>query len=606
MDEKKPPPDLDIDFGFPEGLKVTTDQPYRILVVSDLGGSDAGTLSGPLATGVVKVTADSFDSMLKAANPTLGFTLADPVAAGGAMVAVDLSFDSIRAFDPAQVAARLKATASLVGVRARMVERIHGQCSAEALRGDVTAAIADDAELAWLADSVRVRQAAPQDLAAVDDVLGQLDLGDAEPSAPTPPKTPVGKAVTAAAGQGAVPADEISALRRSIGEIDRRVSAWLSAVLHAPQLKQMEASWRSLAWLVSNIEFRKGIHLSLLHAPAASLIDRFVESVIDPVFDEGVPAPHLIVVDSSLGNGANDMELIDELAQHTASLPAVVLVGLSHTFFGVKHAWQVPTLPALVNMFDTWQFAKWKSLRDKPYARNLGAVFGRMLLRPLHGREEVPELAYNFRETCVGENELLWGSGVFAAAYTAARSVAASGWPCGISGRMHGRVEGLPRAKGGKTGDKWYGPADTSTKQERVEELGYAGINALVNAEGQEDDAVVSNGMTVARPTKAEASGTLEVSLPYQLFAGRLSALLFDLKPHLEGRSGDAIVATVRAHVRDWLGLKEEPTEEQVSVGVREDERQPGSLLLAVTVTPPPGILPAGIPIVMGYAVKGA
>ena len=604
MDEKQPPPDLDVDFCIPEGLKVTTDQPYRILVVSDLGGSDAGTLSGPLSSGVVDVTANTFDSILKTANPSLRFTLADPVGTGGGMVAVDLSFNSIRAFDPPQVAARLDGTAALVGVRARIVERIQGKCSAEALSSKVTAAVSGDEKMGWLAESVSARQAASTDHTAVDDVLGQLDLGDGDSTPPPPQKSPIGKAVTAAAGQGDVPPEEISALRRTLGEIDRRVSAWLSAVLHTVPFKQLEASWRSLAWLVSNIEFRGGVRLSILHAPQSSLMERFVGSLIDPVFDEGAPAPHLIVVNSSFGNGANDMELIDELAQHAASLPAVVLVGLSHSYFGVKHAWQVQTLPALVNMFDTWQFAKWKSLRGQPYARNLGAVFGRMLLRPIHGREEVPELGYNFREACVGENDLLWGSGVFAAAYTVGRSVTSSGWPCGVSGRLHGRIEGLPRAKGGKTGDKWYGPADTSTKQERVEEMGYAGINALVIAEGQEDDAVVSNGMTAARQVKTDMNATLEVSLPYQLFAGRLSALLFDLKPHLEGRSGNAIVAMVRAHVRDWMGLKEEPTEEQISVGVREDERQPGSLLLAVTVTPPPEILPAGIPVVMGYTVK--
>jgi type VI secretion system protein ImpC len=605
MTEKQPPPDLEVDFGFPEGLKVTADSPYRILVVSDLAGSDAGTLSGPLSSGVVNVTADSFDKILQVANPSLSFSLADPIGTGGGMVAVDLSFDSIRAFDPAQVAARLNGTAALVTVRARIVERMQSECSAEALSTQITTAISNDENLGWLTESLNVRPAPLTDETAVDDVLGQLDLGDDDSSPPPPQKSPIGKAVAAAAGQGEVPPEEISTLRRTLGEIDRRVSAWLSAVLHAPQFRKIEAKWRSLAWLVSNIESRKGVRLSILHAPHPSLMERFIDSLIDPVFDEGVPAPHLIVVDSSFGNGANDAELIDEFAQHAASLPSVVLVGLSHSFFGVKHAWQVPTLPALVNMFDTWQFAKWKSLREKPYARNLGAVFGRILLRPIHGREEVPELGFSFREACVGENDLLWGSGVFAAAYTVGRSMTSSGWPCGVSGRLHGRIEGLPRAKGGKTGDKWYGPADTSTKQARVEEMGYAGINAVVIAEGQEDDAVVSNGMTAARQTKADMNATLEVSLPYQLFAGRLSALLFDLKPHLEGRSGDAMVAMVRSHMRDWLRIKEEPTEEQVSAQVREDERQPGSLLLAVTVTPPPEILPAGIPVVMGYTVKG-
>lgn len=603
MDEKKPPPDLEVDIPIPDGLKVTTDTPYRILVVADFAGGSDGAVAGALADEVVGVSADSFDSVLSSANPTLDFTVADPVASGGAMVGVKLSFDSMRAFAPADVARRLKATAALAAVRERIVQRIQGACSADELRDAVAKTASTDERMNWLADALSAKSSAPADPGAVDDLLGQLDIGEGDSG--DPPKSDVSKAVTAAAGGPAVPPEEVSTLRKTLGEIDRRLTAWLTAVMRAPQFKQLEASWRSLAWLVSNIEFRKGIRLSVLHAPRATLAERFVARLIDPVFDDGAPAPHLIAFDSSFGNGGADMEVIDELAQHAASLPAVAMVGLSHTFFGVKHAWQVPTLPALVNMFDTWQFAKWKSLRGQPYARNLAAVFGRPLLRPLHGRDDGGELADHYREPSVGENDFLWGSGVFAVAMTAARSVAETGWPCGVSGRLHGRIQGLPRAKGGKSGDKWYGPADTKTPQERVEEMGYAGINALVSDDREEDDAIVWNGMTAARPVGTDMNATLEVSLPYQLFAGRLSALLFDLKPHLEGKSAEAVAASVQAHVRDWLGVKEETPDEQISAQVRPDERQAGMLMLALTVTPPADVLPGGIPVVMGYALKG-
>ena len=43
--------DLDTDAPSPKGLAVTTDKPYRMLVVSDLAGSESGSLSGPLAGG---------------------------------------------------------------------------------------------------------------------------------------------------------------------------------------------------------------------------------------------------------------------------------------------------------------------------------------------------------------------------------------------------------------------------------------------------------------------------------------------------------------------------------------------------------------------------
>ena len=90
MTEQPEPPDLEVDIPVPAGLKVTADQPYRILVVSDLTGSDGGSLSGPLTEGVVEVTGDTFDDLLAAARPSLNFTLSDPVTGTDRMVEVDL------------------------------------------------------------------------------------------------------------------------------------------------------------------------------------------------------------------------------------------------------------------------------------------------------------------------------------------------------------------------------------------------------------------------------------------------------------------------------------------------------------------------------------
>ena len=332
-------------------------------------------------------------------------------------------------------------------------------------------------------------------------------------------------------------------------------------------------------------------------------MERFVKRLIDPVFDEGAAAPNLIVVDELFSNSAGDLSVLDELAQHAASLPAVVLAGVSAGFFGVKRAWQIPTLPPLLNMFDQWQFAKFKALRGQVYARSLGVVFGCCLMRVPHGRQEVPDLDFDYHEPCLGDSDLVWASGAMAGAYTVARSVADTGWPSGMAGRLHGRIEGLPRIQAGKTGDKWFGPADTQTPQPRVEEMGMSGINAVVGLPDI-DDAIFWNGMTVARATGADPNSFLEVSLPYQLFAGRLSALLWDLKPHLAGKSPEAVTATVLAHVQDWLKLEGEPEPEQVSAQVRPLEDDPSKLQLAVVVTPPQKILPGSIPVVMGYTLS--
>ena len=604
MTDQPNPPDLDVDIPIPSGLKVTAEHPYHILMVSNLAGSDRGSVSGALASGVVNVTADTFDDVMAAAGPSVNFTTTDPVAPGNVMVEVNLRFDTLRGFDPKSLVEQIPAVKPLVAGRALLVDRLRGKVSSAQLREAVGRAASAEAGLSWLPEALEWSPAAPAaDPGAVDGLLGQIDLGEevTEESAP-PPKSPIGAAVAAAASDGpSIPAEEASALRRALKEIDRRVSAWLTAVLHAPPVQVIEAAWRSLAFLVSRMDFRKGLRLSLLHAGPA-LLDRFRTLLIDPVFDEGAAAPDLIVVDWQYSVSAPDVEVVDELAQHAASLPAVVLAGASPQFFGVKHAWQLPTLPPIPNMLDQWQFAKWQALRGQAYARSLGVVFGRCLLRGPHGRDGAGDLEFVYREEIVADKDLCWANGVIAAAASVAQSFADIGWPTAMAGYVHGRVEGFTTAMGGKKGDKKFGPTDTLLKQEKIEEMALAGLNAAVGVRDH-DDVLIWNGLTAARAQRGDPDAFLEISLPYQLFAGRLSALLYLLKVHLAGMPPNEIGPFVTQHLRSWIAFESEPTAEQLSVQTRPSEDTPGTLELAVTVTPPQSVLPGGIPVVMGYRI---
>jgi len=611
MADHPEPPELEITDSVPEGLRVTTDQPYHVLLVSNFAGSDAGTVSGPLSKGVVNAAADSLGELMQTARPTVAYKTTDPLASGNVMAEVNITFDSLKAFDPKNLVGQIPAAKSLAAVRERIVNRLHGKLSPEALSAAVATAVAADNGIEWLQQSLEwtpAPKAADPD--AVDDLLGQLDLGGESGEESTPaPKSPIGKIVAAAADGSTIPMEEASALRRTLAEVDRRISSWLTTVLHSPQVQSVESAWRSLAFLMSQMDFRKGLRLSLLHTADGELLERIRTMLIDPVFDEGVDAPALIVVDHQFGNSAPDVEALDELAQHAASLPAVALAGISPQFFGARFAWQIATLPTIRNVFDQWQFAKWKTLRSQPYARSLGVVFGRCLLRIPYGqrngnvldpRAAAGGVDFFYREPCAGDKDFVWANGPIGAATTIVRSVADSGWPTAMSGYVHGRVEGFKTAMGDKKGDKKFGPGDSPLPQAKIEELGIVGINAVAGIPNH-DHMLVWNGLTAARVSRDDANALLEVSLPYQLFAARLSVLLFALKPHLVGMSPEKLVPLVTQHICDWLPFEGEPTAEQVSVQTRPSEESPGTLELAVTVTPPSAVLPGAIPVVMGY-----
>ena len=602
--------DVEVEFSTPSGLTVSGDGPYRLLVIANLIGSDDGSISGPLHERIVQIDAGSFDDVMAEAAPSVGFTAADPVAPDKAMVEINLRFESLRAFDPKNLIAQLPAAKCLMSARDQIVQRLLGRISSDQLIDGIGGISRSDGGLGWLPDALKWTPApASPTPDAVDSLLSQIDLGDAsgdaEAAATPPPKSPIGAIVAAAADSGAsLPAEEASALRRTLAEIDSQLQQWLTAVLHAPQVQSIEAAWRSLAFLVSRIDFRKGIRLSLLHASSGQLNERVRSLLIDPVFDEGADAPDLIVADCQFGSSAQDMEDLDELAQHAASLPAVVLAGVSCGFFGVKHAWQVPTLPTLNTMFDQWQFAKWKSLRAQPYAQALGVIFGRCLLRAPHAASpDAGNLEFAYREPVVADGDLLWAAGTLAPACAVARSVADTGWPTSMAGVLNGRVAGFSSALGGKSGNKEFGPSDTRLNQAKIEEMALVGINPVVTDQNN-DEVIVWNGLSAARIAKLEPSALLEVSLPYQLFATRMSSLLFLLKPHLAGKSSEQIVPFVRDHILSWLPEDAAKDPEMVKVQTGSPEGDSSTVLLAVTVTPPPRVLAGGIPIVLGYRLN--
>lgn len=233
----------------------------------------------------------------------------------------------------------------------------------------------------------------------------------------------------------------------------------------------------------------------------------------------------------------------------------------------------------------------------------LGVIFGRGLLRAPYGRDDQKELEFNFREEVLTDRDLVWASGPMAAVCAAAASVAETGWPTGISGFVRGRVEGFATAEGGKKGDKKFGPTDTQMPQNKIEELAAGGINALVTPPNQ-DAAVIWNGLTAARPANWELPAMQVVSLAYLLFAARLSLLLLSLQPALRGMAYEDAQTAVTALLMQWLGLQQAPTAEQMQVQVGVPEDGPKVPKLAVSVIPPAGILPGGIPVVVGYPLQ--
>lgn len=594
--------ELSPDFGNGERPDVPK---YRILLVGDFGGSEFAQLPGELAKATVDVTADTFDAVMAANGPRVGLNVNDPQDAKSATT-LDLRFDSLKSFDAEAVAARIPAAKPLLAAREAVAARLGGKSTSDDLKAAIDRLVGETPALAWLPKTLdapaatgAAQPSAPPPAGAVDDLLGSIDLGD--PGSDAPKRSPVSSLIASAAS-GGLSGAESTALRSALAEIDRRLDAWLAAAVHSSAIMAAESAWRSAAFLVRNIEFRKGITLTLLHARRAELLDRLKSLVIDPVFEQGAAAPDLIAFDYPLGSTAADIETLDEIAQHAASIPAVALVGAGPGFFGAKFAWQIPTLPPLHGVMDQWQFAKLKTLRDQLYARSTAVVFGQGLLRRPSRRAKDGAASYQFNEPAAGAHELIWANGVVAAAAVVARSVAGTGWPTAVTGIANGRVPGFTAIDDDAPSQKAFGPTDTLMQLPKIQELGSVGVNAVVGVKG-EAEAVLWNGITLARPTRWEEGGILEISLPYQLFATRLAGLLLGAKDGWTSLPADKVADTIKTQIYNWLGLHEQAYPGGITVQTRAPEGDAAGLEFAATVIPPPTILPGSVPVVLGFRI---
>ena len=573
-------------------------RPYPIVFISDFGAGDRLDRLTP-------VDKEEFASLLGRARPVVVLAVQDPLD-GGPDWELRLTFDSLKSFEPAGLLAQVPAAGWRLGVREKVVARRQGRIGAAELENALDAAVSADRSLAWLKQ--KDGGAAPCGPAAAEVAPegSVLDLV-AEPDERARVSADVERLARAAGdAEARVPAAEAGRLDGMLLRLDQQLDRIADALLKHAEVRRLESAWRSLKFVVDRIEFRDtGVQLSVLHASREQSLERFVTQVVDPAFDGDIPTPGLVVFDYAINNTPADMELLDELAQHAASLPVPVVFPLEPEFLNIK-AWRLlKNLPNLSGLLDGWQFAKWRALRDQPYARTLVPVAGRFMLRaPYAGPRGGARYVCNEPATKIGD--LLWAHGHLALAICAARSYARHGWPTRMFGAEAGKLEDLPVVENPNEPQSPWGPGDLSLPDRRIDELPEIGINFL-QAFKNEDYCVLLGGVSAARPRPtpeiSRHQAVLEISLPYQQFANIASAYLTEQLPALRGLAPEKVQERLLFGLAGLIGIQAAEEMDAVQVGVGPHPDDPTRTLVQVRLTPPGRIAPGGLQIDFGFGL---
>jgi len=335
--------------------------------------------------------------------------------------------------------------------------------------------------------------------------------------------------------------DAVSSIEAIIAEIDRKLSEQINLIMHHEDFKALEGTWRGMHYLVNNTETDEMLKIRVLNLPKKDLaktIKKYKGTAWDqsPLFKKlyeeefGSPGgePYgCLIGDYYFDHSPPDVEILNGVAQIAAAAHAPFLTAAAPTLMNMD-SWQELSNPRdLTKIFQTADYAPWRSLRESEDSRYIGLTMPRFLGRLPYGAKTNPLEDFDFEEETAGgeHSKYLWTNAAYAMGVNINRSFKLYGWCASIRGvESGGIVEGLPchTFPTDDGGVDMKCPTEIGITDRREAELAKNGMMPLSHWKN-EDYAAFIGAQSLQKPTEyddpdATANANLAARLPY-LFA---------------------------------------------------------------------------------------
>src|SRR5215475_13800583 len=195
---------------------------------------------------------------------------------------------------------------------------------------------------------------------------------------------------------------------KAIAAIDAKLSAQLNAIMHDPKFLKLEGTWRGLHYLVQNSETGTGLKLRVLNISKRELnrdLTKAIEFDQSQLFKKiyenefGTPGgePYgALIGDYEWTNHPDDIETLRLVSNIAAGAFAPFISAAGAGMFGFDDWTELSKPRDLAKIFDTTEYAKWRSFRDSEDSRFVNLVMPRAIARMPYGKETKPidEFAY--------------------------------------------------------------------------------------------------------------------------------------------------------------------------------------------------------------------
>ena len=235
-----------------------------------------------------------------------------------------------------------------------------------------------------------------------------------------------------------------------IARIDELITAQVNKILHQQQFQQLEASWRSLDYLVQILEKLDDNQIKIrllniswqelakdLHKATDFDQSQLFIKIYNHEFGHAGGEPFGLLIgdyyvehSSKSAQQCHDLNVIEEISKVAAAAFAPFIMSTKPAFFGLDSFDGLARPIDLNTVFQQNDYCLWKNLQQKEEMRFIGLVLPQVLIRQPYDENYSAQLDFYFKEIITNQNKsyYLWGNAVYSFAATVMRNFSAYGW----------------------------------------------------------------------------------------------------------------------------------------------------------------------------------
>jgi type VI secretion system protein ImpC len=335
--------------------------------------------------------------------------------------------------------------------------------------------------------------------------------------------------------------DAVASIESLIAQIDKKLTEQINKIMHHEDFQALESAWRGLHYMVNNTEMDETLKIKVMNISKKDLhktLRKFKGTAWDqsPIFKQMYEQEYgqfggepfgCVVGDYYFDHGPQDVETLTEMAKVSAAMHSPFISAVSPNAMQFDSWGELSNPRDLTKIFQTPEYAGWRSLRDSEDSRYLGLTMPRFLARQPYGAKTDPVEEFDFEEDTEGadSSKYAWANSAYAMGVNINRAFKLYGWCSRIRGiESGGAVENLPTHTfpTDDGGVDMKCPTEIAISDRREAELAKNGFMPLIHKKNS-DFAAFIGAQSLQKPAEyddpdATANANLAARLPY-LFA---------------------------------------------------------------------------------------